>query len=53
MHLGGIEEWAEFVVIAFGITAIVFNPFIPIYLNDSPIWMAKDLLVGVLFTIKS
>ncbi len=45
----GINFW----VIAFGITAIIFNPIFPVYLNDKSAWMPIDFLVGVLFIIKS
>lgn len=38
-------EWT----ITFGIIALIFNPLIPIYLGDKSVWMAIDLLVGVLF----
>jgi hypothetical protein len=42
----------NFWVIAFGLTAIVFNPIIPIYLGDKQAWIIPDLLAGVLFAIK-
>jgi hypothetical protein len=41
----GIIFW----IIAFGITAILFNPIIPIYLHDKSIWIPIDILVALLF----
>ena len=42
----------NFWVIVFGLSAIVFNPLIPIYLNDKDAWVPIDLLGGVLFLVK-
>lgn len=39
-------------VILFGIIALLFNPFIPIYLHDKEVWSFIDFLVGVIFLIK-
>jgi FtsH-binding integral membrane protein len=39
--------------IAFGITGIIFNPIIPIYLHDKEIWMIIDALGAILFAIKT
>jgi hypothetical protein len=47
------ENGITFWVITFGLIAIVFNPFIPIYLNDKSAWMPIDILAGILFIIKS
>lgn len=47
------ENEINFWVLAFGLIAILFNPFIPIYLNEEELWMPIDFLAGVLFTIKS
>ena len=47
------ENGFNFWVIAFGIIAIVFNPLIPVYLNDKDIWMPIDITVAILFLIKS
>jgi hypothetical protein len=47
------ENGITFWVITFGLIAIVFNPFIPIYLNDKSAWMSIDILAGILFIIKS
>lgn len=40
-------------VIMFGIMAIIFNPIIPVYLNDKSAWMSIDIICGVIFIIKS
>jgi hypothetical protein len=45
----GITPW----VIAFGLLALLFNPFIPVYLNDKDAWVPIDLIGGVLFFIKA
>ena len=45
----GITPW----VLAFGLLALLFNPFIPVYLNDKDAWVPIDLIGGVLFFIKA
>ncbi len=45
----GLNIW----VITFGLIAILFNPLIPIYLNDKSTWMPIDIIGGMLFIIKS
>ena len=40
-------------VIAFGLTAIVFNPLIPVYLGDKEAWIIPDIGAGLLFLIKA
>ena len=47
------EEGLNFWVITFGLIAILFNPLIPIYLNDKSAWMPIDIIGGILFIIKS
>lgn len=47
------ENGINFWVIIFGIIAILFNPFIPIYLNDKSAWMPIDIIASILFIIKS
>jgi hypothetical protein len=47
------ENGINFWIIVFGIIAIVFNPLIPIYLNNKDIWMPIDILAAILFLIKS
>lgn len=47
------ENRLNFWVITFGLIAIVFNPLIPIYLNDKSAWMPIDIIVGIIFVIKS
>jgi hypothetical protein len=37
--------------IAFLVIALLFNPFIPIYLYKKEIWMPIDLFIGLLFLI--
>ncbi|MBW6534572.1 MAG: hypothetical protein K0B11_06160 [Mariniphaga sp.] len=47
------ENGINFWVISFGILAILFNPLIPVHLNDKEIWMPIDLIAAALFGIKS
>jgi hypothetical protein len=48
-----IENGITFWIIIFGIITILFNPFIPIYLNDKSAWIPIDIITAVLFLIKS
>jgi hypothetical protein len=43
----------NFWIISFGIVAILFNPLIPIYLNDKEAWLPIDIIVAILFIVKS
>lgn len=45
----GLNFW----VITFGLIAILFNPLIPVYLNDKSAWMPIDIISGIIFVIKS
>jgi hypothetical protein len=45
---GEISPW----VIAFGLIAIIFNPFIPVYLHDREIWAIIDVVASGLFGYK-
>ena len=47
------KEGINFWVITFGLIAILFNPLIPIYLNDKSAWMPIDIIGGIIFVIKS
>lgn len=47
------EEGLSFWVITFGLITILFNPLIPIYLNDKSAWMPIDIIGGIIFVIKS
>lgn len=40
-------------VIVFGVIAILFNPLIPVYLNDKSAWVPIDIVAGVIFAVKS
>ena len=44
----GINTW----VVIFGIITIIFNPVLPIYLNEKAIWIPIDIAVGILFLIR-
>ncbi len=45
----GIAFWT----ISFGLSMIVFNPIMPIYLNSSGPWYIIDMLTATLFTTKA
>jgi len=45
----GIGFW----VFSFGLIAILFNPIIPIHLNDKDIWIPIDIVVAILFLGKA
>ncbi|MFN8286816.1 MAG: DUF6804 family protein [Chitinophagales bacterium] len=42
-----IDFWVAF----FGLTAVLFNPIIPIYLNDKKIWAVIDGVCGSIFIL--
>ena len=43
----------SFWVISSVLIAIVFNPIIPVYLQDKSIWMILDIIVATWFIIKA
>jgi len=45
----GLTIW----IIAFGLIAIIFNPIIPVYLNDKNTWIPIDIVSAIIFGIKS
>lgn len=47
------ENEISFWIIVFGIIIILFNPIIPIHLNNKEAWMLIDLITGIIFIIKS
>ncbi len=47
------ENGFNFWVITFGIIAILFNPLIPIYLNNKDAWIPIDILAAIIFLFKS
>jgi hypothetical protein len=40
-------------VILFGLIAVLFNPFIPVFLNARSAWMPIDIITAVMFLVKS
>jgi hypothetical protein len=48
-----VENGINFWVITFGIVAIVYNPFIPVYLNNKSAWIPIDIICAILFVGKS
>ena len=47
------ENGINFWIISFGLIAILFNPLIPVNLNDKDIWILIDIITAILFGIKS
>ena len=43
------STWA----ISFGVVALIFNPFVPLYLYDKFLWMVIDISAGLMFVINS
>ena len=43
------STWA----ISFGVVALIFNPFVPLYLYDKFAWMVIDISAGLMFVINS
>jgi len=43
----------DFWVVSFSLLALLFNPILPVYLNDKPLWIIIDIIAGGLFLIKS
>ena len=39
--------------IALGITGIIFNPIIPIYLHEKGVWVVIDAICAILFAVKT
>ena len=48
-----ISKGINFWIIIFGIIAILFNPIIPVYLNDKSVWIPIDIIAAIFFLIKS
>ena len=47
------EEDNKSWVMVFAIIAIIFNPFIPLYIYDKFAWLIIDLIAGILFLYNS
>lgn len=44
-YRNGINFW----VLAFGLIAILFNPFIPVYFNNKDVWTVINSVTAVIF----
>ena len=51
--VGELKNGFNFWVIAFGLAAILFNPLIPVYLNDKEAWIPIDIIAAILFIIRT
>ena len=47
------ENGINFWVITFGLIAILFNPLVPVYLNDKDAWFPIDIIAAIIFGMKS
>lgn len=50
-HEFGKKDEMNGSVVLFGIIALLFNPFIPVYLHDKEVWSVIDFIAGVIFLI--
>jgi hypothetical protein len=48
-----IQNELNFWVVIFGVIAILFNPLIPVHLNAKETWLPIDIVVALVFLIKS
>ena len=46
------EEKVSFICVLLGIIALLFNPIIPIYLQDKSIWSVVDFFTGCIFVFE-
>lgn len=47
------KEGINFWVIVFVLIGILFNPIIPVYINDKSSWILIDIICAIIFFIKS
>ena len=47
-----IKNGLNFWVIIFGLISIVFNPILPVYLDNKSIWIPIDFVTAIFFLIK-
>ena len=47
------QKGLNFWIVLFGITAIIFNPIIPVYFYDKGLWMMIDGAGGILYAAKA
>lgn len=47
------EKGLNFWILVFVIITILFNPLVPVYLNDKSAWVPIDIICGLLFLLKS
>lgn len=40
-------------VIGFGVVALIFNPFVPLYLYDKFTWTIIDIVAGIMFVVSA
>tara|TARA_R110002051_G_scaffold299829_1_gene367057 strand:- start:70 stop:444 length:375 start_codon:yes stop_codon:yes gene_type:complete len=42
-----------FFVVTFGMVALIFNPIVPLYLDDKAIWVLLDIITALLFLFEA
>lgn len=47
------EKGLNFWILVFVVIIIIFNPLVPVYLNDKSAWVPIDIICGLLFLLKS
>jgi hypothetical protein len=47
------EKGLNFWILVFVVIIIIFNPLVPIYLNNKSAWVPIDIICGLLFLLKS
>ena len=47
------EKGLNFWILIFVVIIIIFNPLVPVYLNDKSAWVPIDIICGLLFLLKS
>lgn len=46
------DDRVGFATVIFAAMALLFNPFIPVYLNDKDTWTVFDLIAAILFAVR-
>ncbi|MDU1905995.1 MAG: DUF6804 family protein [Dysgonomonas sp.] len=50
------QEWenpSKNWLIIFGAILILFNPVMPVYLNNKALWIPLDIITGIIFVVKA
>lgn len=50
------QEWnnpSKNWLIVFGVILVLFNPILPVYLNNKGLWVVLDIIGGIIFVVKA